>query len=321
MTDCIIIDIDGTLADNTHRLHLIKGPKKNYDKFNSLVDKDDPIYDVIWLAEKLVTAWYERAEYNNFAIFICSGRPEDHRDKTESWLKIHTPDLFHAAQSSGAILLRASGDYRKDSIVKEEMKQHIEGQGYNIRAVIDDRPQVIQMWKKHGLTVFKVGNWEQEEKKDVNPGALHVMVGPTGAGKSTFVADQFDPAEVISSDDMRRQITGSARNMDKDSLMWGALHKIVQARLEAGADTVVDATNLKNYARKALLDLQYPNGKITYHVINRSLEDKKKTGDWRNGVNVKGKSLIEYHEDVFNSNLKDILNGDGDDRVEVIDYR
>ena len=56
---------------------------------------------------------------------------------------------------------------------------------------------------------------------------------------------------------------------------------------------------------------------VRYVVINRPLKDKIETGGWRNSVSVKGKTLIEYHDQVFNSNKKDILAGDGLPNVTV----
>jgi hypothetical protein len=45
---------------------------------------------------------------------------------------------------------------RKDAIMKEELyRQHIEGK-YNIKFVLDDRQQVVDMWRGLGLTVFQV---------------------------------------------------------------------------------------------------------------------------------------------------------------------
>ena len=140
--NAVVIDIDGTIANLDHRLHYIKQEPKNYDKFNSLVLDDSPIKDVIWLINIIITAYYERKD--DFVIFICSGRPEDHRDLTEQWLKQYVPRLYDVAE---AILLRPKDDFRADTIIKMEMKTHIEGQGYKIRVVFDDRQSVVDSWR------------------------------------------------------------------------------------------------------------------------------------------------------------------------------
>jgi hypothetical protein len=53
--------------------------------------------------------------------------------------------------------MRAENDGRKDSIVKKELfEQHIVGK-YYIDLVIDDRNQVVEMWRKDlGLTCLQV---------------------------------------------------------------------------------------------------------------------------------------------------------------------
>jgi phosphoglycolate phosphatase-like HAD superfamily hydrolase len=39
----VIFDLDGTLADLTHRLHYVKNGNRNWDKFFEECDKDLPI--------------------------------------------------------------------------------------------------------------------------------------------------------------------------------------------------------------------------------------------------------------------------------------
>jgi hypothetical protein len=52
--------------------------------------------------------------------------------------------------------MRSTGDHRQDSIIKQEIyQQQICGQ-YNIKLVLDDRQQVVDMWRDLGLTVFQV---------------------------------------------------------------------------------------------------------------------------------------------------------------------
>jgi hypothetical protein len=54
------------------------------------------------------------------------------------------------------VFMRATGDQRKDSIIKQELfDRHILGK-YNIKFVLDDRNQVVNMWRSLGLTVFQV---------------------------------------------------------------------------------------------------------------------------------------------------------------------
>jgi hypothetical protein len=52
--------------------------------------------------------------------------------------------------------MRSAGDMRKDSIVKEEIyRQEILGR-YNVWFVLDDRNQVVDMWRLLGLRCLQV---------------------------------------------------------------------------------------------------------------------------------------------------------------------
>ena len=82
-------------------------------------------------------------------IIILSGRDSICRPETEAWLKEHS--IKH-----DALLVRPEGDNRKDSIIKRELfEEHIRD-NYRVRFVLDDRDQVVQMWRDMGLTCFQV---------------------------------------------------------------------------------------------------------------------------------------------------------------------
>lgn len=163
------------------------------------------------------------------------------------------------------------------------------------------------------------------------PGKLTILVGPSGAGKSTHVKtytfqDGIDvrgwrDSEVISTDAIRVELCGHLEDQSKNQQVFFALHKLVKARIESGLDVVVDATNLRHADRRALRELVPDDTHIEYHIINRSIEEKLKTGGWRLKIENNGVGLIERHDQIFNSNLKDIMNGDGDPRVKVLDFR
>jgi hypothetical protein len=95
-------------------------------------------------------------------IFLVSGRGTDEAIPTEQWLwrnNIFPDRLF----------MRQGGDYREDSIVKQEiLEKIIEAYGLNsISFVVDDRPRVVAMWRRFGLTVYPVNqaSWEEGENK------------------------------------------------------------------------------------------------------------------------------------------------------------
>ena len=84
-------------------------------------------------------------------------------------------------------------------------------------------------------------------------GALVVLVGPSGAGKSTFAARHFTPTQVLSSDAFRGMVADDLRDQTATDGAFELLHAALALRLARGRLTVVDATNVKRWARERLL--------------------------------------------------------------------
>ena len=148
--------------------------------------------------------------------------------------------------------------------------------------------------------------------EQINLHSLVLMVGPSGAGKSTVISTLFDEHEVVSSDGIRAELLGDFRIQSNQDDVWTEVHRRVRQKLAFGQRVVVDATNLRFRDRKPFIEMAQRFGvELVYIVVNRSLNDKLKTGEWRLGV----PGLIEKHDETFRNNLKDILRGDGVARV------
>lgn len=145
LPDCVIIDIDGTIAD--------KGERNPYN-FGS-VDLDKPKLDIIKIIN-LFSLGYAR-EYNGKwpTFFFFSGREDINNCKqlTSDWLHLNMPMYW---KDGACLRLRKLGDHRKDNIVKEEMYNEFVKDKYNVLAVFDDRNQVVEMWRSLGLTCLQV---------------------------------------------------------------------------------------------------------------------------------------------------------------------
>lgn len=140
-----IFDLDGTLADISHRLHFIEGEKKDWDAFYNTCDKDKPIQNTL----DLLTDLYFSACAN---IIILSGRSDAVKEKTIKWLKDNLGIVFFT------LYMRKAGDHRPDVEVKQEwldewLKHHNKEE---ITGVFEDRKQVVDMWRKNGITCYQV---------------------------------------------------------------------------------------------------------------------------------------------------------------------
>ncbi|KDN85560.1 polynucleotide kinase-phosphatase [Kitasatospora cheerisanensis] len=83
--------------------------------------------------------------------------------------------------------------------------------------------------------------------------SLVVLIGSTGSGKSTFARKHFLPTQVISSDYCRGLVSDDENDQSASADAFDVLHYIVGKRLAAGRLTVVDATNVQQDARRALV--------------------------------------------------------------------
>jgi len=85
-----------------------------------------------------------------------------------------------------------------------------------------------------------------------NP-SLVLLIGSSGAGKSTFAGRHFLPSEVVSSDRCRAMICDDESDQSINAEAFGLLHHITRLRLANKRLTVIDATNLEFRARRPLL--------------------------------------------------------------------
>ena len=126
----IVVDIDGTIARMDGR-----GP---FDWHR--VGEDKPHTDIIYLVNEL--------SRDNLVI-LCSGRDNVCRSETLDWLRKHDVP-YHE------LYMRPEGSMEKDRVVKERIyKDHIKGK-YNVLFVVDDRNQVVDLWRSLGLRCLQV---------------------------------------------------------------------------------------------------------------------------------------------------------------------
>lgn len=83
--------------------------------------------------------------------------------------------------------------------------------------------------------------------------SLVALVGISGSGKSTFARRLFAPTQVLSSDAFRAMVADDENDQSASTAAFEALHFVAGKRLAAGRLTVVDATNVQEYARAGLV--------------------------------------------------------------------
>lgn len=132
LPEAIICDLDGTLA-------LLNG-RDPYDASTCGNDAvNEPIRDLV------------QVEYDdgNKTILLVSGRQDKWRKQTEDWLDQHNIPY-------DSLFMRRTGDFRQDAVIKREIFEVEIRSKYNVSFILDDRTQVVDMWRSLGLTCLQV---------------------------------------------------------------------------------------------------------------------------------------------------------------------
>lgn len=133
----VICDLDGTVA-------LMNGRSPyDYDK----CDTDLPNNNIILILH------YYLNHANNHRVIFLSGRDGRGKEKTLNWLE---KNVISSYTDNYELHMREPNDDRKDCIIKKELfDANIKGK-YYIDFVLDDRNQVVQLWRSMGLTCLQV---------------------------------------------------------------------------------------------------------------------------------------------------------------------
>jgi phosphoglycolate phosphatase-like HAD superfamily hydrolase len=138
----VVFDIDGTLADGTHRLHHIQKTPKDWTAYFAACPDDKPIPHMIALLDMI---------RSQVEVLYVSGRSDEVRGQTQDWLVkyvgwVHNRDLF----------MRKYGDHRPDDVIKIEMLAEIRARGFEPIMAFDDQDRVVAAWRREGVPCMQV---------------------------------------------------------------------------------------------------------------------------------------------------------------------
>jgi FMN phosphatase YigB (HAD superfamily) len=138
----VVFDIDGTIADNSHRRVHLMGDKKDWKSYNATMIDDGVFVDIAQLLVDLSEKHY---------IILCTAREEVYRSVTWTWLENNgLSDYIHD------LWMRNEKDYRSDAVVKVELLNDIIGNYGKPWLWFDDRQQVVDAIRAEGIRVMQV---------------------------------------------------------------------------------------------------------------------------------------------------------------------
>ena len=149
---CVIFDLDGTIADNSHRTHYLfppdpkpEGWKPDWKEFHSHFHLDKPNDPIVTMLHGIMAL--------KISVIICTGRFEHYREGTLEWFKKHfigPPELM---------LMRPNNNHQKDYELKRSMLHELRKKyNYNPFLIVDDRSSVVAMWREEGLVCAQVAD-------------------------------------------------------------------------------------------------------------------------------------------------------------------
>lgn len=136
----VLVDMDGTLCNVSTVIHLQAEPD-GFTAFHNACAQCPPNAAVVdWCADH-----YNRGHQ----ILVIIGRDAWARRLTSQWLS------EHLSLPIGGLYMRRDGDLRSNVDVKREIHSQLVVT-YDIRAAIDDDPEIVLLWQEVGIPATMV---------------------------------------------------------------------------------------------------------------------------------------------------------------------
>ena len=165
----IVFDLDGTLADTTHRLEKLGDDPsdKEWEEYHHACMGDPTFEHVVnvfrclrgrYISRNVIEIWTGRGE----------GAGRRVRNLTLHWLRTHICLGFVDYETAKyfkppggriddiVVRMRPHKDNRPDFKIKREWLEESIEQGNPPDLVFEDRDQVVRMWREHDIPCFQV---------------------------------------------------------------------------------------------------------------------------------------------------------------------
>jgi hypothetical protein len=141
----LVIDLDGTLCDCSHRVHWAQA--KQWEEFDAGIPEDQVNETVRWLCLQALEC--------DTGVILCTGRDERNRAATLKWLHANG-----CAEFSDTLLMRPKDDWSPDDQLKPNLLfEHFGSQERaleQVLCILDDRDKVVEAWRNLGFKCWQV---------------------------------------------------------------------------------------------------------------------------------------------------------------------
>ncbi|MGW2815875.1 phosphatase domain-containing protein [Streptomyces sp. NPDC001415] len=133
-----VFDLDGTLADSSHRQRFLDRRPRDWDAFFAAAPADPPLAEGVALC---------REAAGECEVVYLTGRPERCREDTLAW-------LAEQALPAGALHMRRNDDRRPARVTKLQILRGL-GRSREIRMLVDDDELVCDAAEQAGFRVVR----------------------------------------------------------------------------------------------------------------------------------------------------------------------
>lgn len=143
----IVLAIDGTVSDNSNRIHYLKGEFPDWVRYHAEFLKDKPIQATKTLINALI--WYRHMKVPDLEIVLNTDRPSYMRNLTEEWMQehvgIHNCKIYTRNHNSAKMSPLETKEYNLKRIKRE----------FNVLMAFDNDPEAADMYAANGVTCLQ----------------------------------------------------------------------------------------------------------------------------------------------------------------------